>query len=245
MADHETDSAIDLSIVIPARNEERYLPLALDAIERAANRFAGSHEVIVVLNRCTDGTEAIARARGCRIATEDAKNLAAIRNAGARIAHGRLLITVDADSRMSANMLEQVARTMEDGRYIGGAVQMWPERWSMGVVLTFMCLLPIAIREGILGGLFFCERETFEAIGGFDERFVTVEDIDFAKRLKAYGEVKGRKFKKLFRASITTSCRKFDHFGDWYFLRNPKEFRRAFLGTDQAVGNKIWYDFKR
>lgn len=236
---------MELSIIIPARNEEVYLPLCLDAIERSAEGFEGEWEVIVVLNRCDDRTEEIALSRNCRIAREDAKNLSKIRNAGAAIAQGRLLVTIDADSRMSKNMLPAIQKAMRSGKYIGGAVHMWPERWSLGVLLTFLCLIPVAIKERIMGGLFFCERETFKAIGGFDESFVTVEDIDFAKRLRAYGMEHGKKFKKLFRASIITSCRKFDRFGDWYFLRNPREFKRAFLGTDQEVGNKIWYDFKR
>jgi len=236
---------MELSIVIPARNEEEYLPGTLDAIERSAEGFTGEWEVIVVLNRCDDRTEEIALARGCKLAREDAKNLSAIRNAGARIATGRLLITVDADSRVSKNMLPEIQRAMASGEYVGGAVHMWPERLSAGVLLTFLCLVPIALREGIMGGLFFCERKTFEAIGGFDENFVTVEDIDFAKRLRAHGLERGKKFKKLFRAYIVTSCRKFDRFGDWYFLTNPKEFKRAFLGTDQEIGNKIWYDFER
>ena len=58
----------------------------------------------------------------------------------------------------------------------------------------------------------------FEAIGGFNEDWVSVEDLDFAKRLSLTAEAKER-FKTITRAHIVTSCRKFDTFGDWYLIR--------------------------
>jgi glycosyltransferase involved in cell wall biosynthesis len=38
---------------------------------------------------------------------EDRRNLAAIRNAAARAATGEIVVTIDADSRMSSNMLTE------------------------------------------------------------------------------------------------------------------------------------------
>jgi hypothetical protein len=68
------------------------------------------------------------------------------------------------------------------------------------------------------GGLFWCIREDFEAIGGFNANLVSGEDVDFAKRLKAYGKRVGRPFSTLSGAHIVSSCRKFDAFGDCAFL---------------------------
>ena len=77
----------------------------MESIQVAATPYQGRVEVIVVLNRCSDKTEEIAHGFGARTIWEDARNLAKIRNAGARSAVGRVLVTIDADSTVTPNML--------------------------------------------------------------------------------------------------------------------------------------------
>jgi len=202
-------------------------------------------EVIVVINRCTDNTESIAQSLGCIIVREDAKNLAQIRNAGARVASGEILVTVDADSIVSERTFDLIAAAISSDRSVGGAVMILPERYSLGILLTGLCLAPYILIYGIAGGLFFCKRSDFEAIGGFDQRLVSVEDIDFAKRLKRHGKLTRRRFTILWRAPITTSCRKFDRLGDWYFILRPWKFLTLLKGRNQAEANRVWYDFRR
>ena len=233
-----------ISIIIPARNEERYLGAALDSIEAARAKAGAEVEIVVVANRCDDQTEAIAVERGCLVVNNDSKNLSAIRNAGVRASSGEIVVTMDADSRMSPNMLEKIAETMACGRSIGGGVLIVPERWSPGIVLSWLALVPIALRFRITGGLFFLTRETFDAVNGFDESIVSAEDIDFARRVRAYGKTRGKSFSNLFRAYIVTSCRKFDTFGDWYFLRNPGKTIKLLKGKNQQLADEIWYDFE-
>jgi len=236
---------VRLSIIIPARNEEHHLPAALAAIQEAARCYPTlPYEVIVVLNRCTDSTEAIALAHGCRVVKEDSKNLSLIRNAGVHAAAGELIITVDADSIVSPNMFREVDRALSNPRSVGGGVMIWPERWSLGILCTGVALLPIALWYRISCGLFFCRKADFDAIKGFNPELVSVEDIDFAKRLKAHGARTGRRFKTLLRASIVTSCRKFDRFGDWYFIRNLGASLRLLKGKDQKLADQVWYDFE-
>ncbi|RYD32503.1 MAG: glycosyltransferase, partial [Verrucomicrobiaceae bacterium] len=54
-----------ISLVIPAHNEEAFLPSCLEAARQAGERSGEIIETIVVLNRCTDATEQIAREHGC------------------------------------------------------------------------------------------------------------------------------------------------------------------------------------
>lgn len=249
----ELNSLPLFSIVIPARNEEKHLPRCLEAISVSRNRLQSEissppeqiNEIIVVVNRSTDRTEDIARQAGCRVITNDAKNLSQIRNAGAAVARGRYLITIDADSWMSPNMLSSVYHQLENPGVIGGGVALFPERLSLGIFLTGLALLPIVLWYRISAGLFFCRREDFHAIGGFDESLASIEDLDFARRLRLFGKQQSKSFVTLFRAYITTSCRKFDHFGDWYFLKNPRMSFELLKGRHQAHADKIWYDFKR
>jgi len=240
------------SILIPTRDEEQYLPECLSAVRLASSHFNKIHptqknrvEVVVILNRCTDRTEEIALSEGCKTVRDESKNLAMIRNAGAKEARGEILITIDADSRMAENMLVEIYATLTGARYIGGGVLTYPNRWSLGICLTGVALLPVLLWHGVSAGLFFCYRSDFEAIGGFNEKKVSIEDLDFAIRLKSYGKKQGKKFAHLFRTHIVTSCRKFDRFGDWYFIYNLKAFYTLLRGDNQEKANEYWYDFKR
>jgi glycosyltransferase involved in cell wall biosynthesis len=236
--------AMKFSIVIPARNESAYLAACLEAVAVAARPYAGTTEVIVVLNRCTDDTGAIARRHGAQVVHDDSRNLAKIRNAGARQARGEFLVTIDADSRMSPNMLTEIERKLASGKYIGGGVPIRPERRSLGVILTGLVIFSL-LRFRISAGLFWCRRAAFNAIGGFNEALVIAEDIDFAHRLKAHGRKSGLRFGTLWRTQIITSCRKFDHFGDWFMLKHPRALWRALHGVDSGQADDVFYDFKR
>jgi hypothetical protein len=233
------------SIVIPVHNEEDCLPACLASIATAAERVADEVETIIVLNRCTDRTEEIAQEAGAVLAYEDAKNLARIRNAGAAVARGEILCTIDADSRMAPNALETVEAALATGKYVGGGVGIKPERWSLGIALTGLVIWVYVQLKRATGGMFWCCRKDFEAIGGFNEDFVTVEDLDFAIRLRQHGKATGRRITTLWRAPITTSCRKFDRFGDWYLLRHPIVFWRLLGGKNRRHADAFYYDFKR
>ena len=234
------------SIVIPARNEEKLIGRCLDSIHLAAASFPGQVETIVVLNRCTDRTGQIARQAGARTIEENERNLAAIRNAGARHATGMILVTIDADSTMSANALAEVDRALSSGRTVGGGTVILPERYSLGIIATFLMFIPFLLVDPISGGLFWCLREDFAAIGGFDERLASAEDVDFAIRLKEYGRKQDRPFRTLWRAHIVTSCRKADEFGDWYLVRNPlRTWRLLRRGSDRETADRFFYDSRR
>jgi glycosyltransferase involved in cell wall biosynthesis len=235
------------SILIPARNEEKFLPRCLESIRAAAVPFPDNVEIIVALNRCTDRTEQIALEHGAKVVREDGRNLAKIRNAAAKAARGEIIVTIDADSRMTANMLTEIDRLMRTERYIGGGVLILPERWSLGILLTvlFLLLAVVFLWQRVSAGLFWCKRKDFAAIGGFNEEMISIEDVDFAKRLMAYGKIQGKRFKTICKAQIITSCRKFDTFGDWYLLTHPRVVQRLMSGKSQEDANHFYYDFER
>jgi glycosyltransferase involved in cell wall biosynthesis len=238
---------VRFSIVIPAHNEERFLSGCLDSIERASSRHVNQVETIVVLNRCSDGTERIARQRRAVVVRDNSKNLACIRNAGARQATGEVLVTIDADSRMSENMLCEIDAALRSGKYIGGGVCIRPERTSWGIGSTFFLLKISMLVTGLSGGLFWCLRRDFEEIHGFNENLFYAEDYDFGKRLKAHGRKRNLKYRTLRRAFIQTSCRKFDRFGEWHafslLLFNAWKLGRGFRDADSSFANRYFYDF--
>ena len=231
-----------ISLVIPAHNEAGFLPGCLESAGLAAEKVDCGVEIIVVLNRCTDRTGEIARSHGCGIVCEDAKNLSVIRNAGVAAATGEIIVTCDADSRMHPDSFVDILRRIDSGKFVGGGALVLPERWSLGIVASGFAIMPYLMFSGVSFGLFWFRKKDFDAIGGFDERFVSVEDVDFAQRLKAYGGESGRKWGTLVRAPLVTSCRKFDLFGDWYLFRNPAFVRKVFRGDNREVADRFWYD---
>jgi len=240
---------LKLSIVIPAHNEEAWLPGCLGSIATAARGFSSPIEVVVVLNRCTDGTENIARSRGATVVHEDARNLARIRNAGVAAARGEWLVTIDADSRMSPNLLQEVESHLRDPGVVGGGTRLRPERWSPGIRVTAAFLELVQYCTRLSAGAFWCRRADFLSAGGFDERLQFAEDAEFARRLRAHGRTTGRAFVRIGRAHIVTSCRKFDRFGDWHYftmlLRHPLRLKRGLHGHDNWFADRYFYDFKR
>lgn len=234
------------SVIVPARNEEQFIDACLDSIDSAARPYPGQVERVVAINRCTDRTEEIARTRGAAIVHEDSRNLSKIRNAAAAHASGDIIVTIDADSTMSPNMLIEIEGALNSGRYIGGGVLVVPDRLSLGIVLTILVYAPwLAARYRVSAGLFWCFRKDFEAIGGFDETRISGEDIAFGLALKAYGKTGGKRFKTLWKAYIRTSCRKFDRFGDYYLLKNPRIVRDLVKGDSPESANSFHYDVER
>lgn len=233
-----------MSVIIPAHNEEAYLPRCLRSVRLAEARLAEPVEIVVVLNRCTDRTESIAREFGAKIVSEPAKNLARIRNTGVAASQGRIVVTIDADSWMSPNMLCEVSRKLATGRYIGGGVRVKAERMSLGIFLSAMTFLPKLILARCWVGMFWMPREAFEAVGGFNHEFLSAEDVDLAHRLRAYGRSQGRRYGLILRAYMGTSCRKFDQFGDWYLLRNRDLVVRLLGGRDREAADLFYYDVR-
>jgi glycosyltransferase involved in cell wall biosynthesis len=236
------------SLVVPAHNEELLLPRALRSIAAATARADGDVEVIVVANRCTDATAEIARAAGATVVEDASRNIAAVRNAGAAVASGDALVTMDADCEMSPLTFYEIERLLGSGRFVGGGTKVVPERSSLGIRMTVALVDTIVALTGLSGGLFWCLRRDFEAVQGFDEALLVGEDLDFARRLRAHGRATGRQLTIIQDAPVIASTRKFDRFGDWHMFRMAlelREIRAAIRGTDTAWVDRYFFDFNR
>ena len=94
-----------LSALVVARNEEARLPACLDAL-----RFAD--EILVVLDRSTDGSAAIAQAAGARVLQGDWALEGPRRNAGIAACTGDWVLEVDADETVPPEMATLIRATI-------------------------------------------------------------------------------------------------------------------------------------
>ncbi|HXV65409.1 MAG TPA: glycosyltransferase [Vicinamibacteria bacterium] len=237
----------EISVVIPARNEERLLPRLLDSIEIARERYhygARAIEVIVADNVSTDSTAEIARQRGCLLVSVDRRVIAAVRNAGARLARGRFLAFVDADFQVHPDTFDVISETLGGSGYVGGATSVTMERFSLAIAVTYAAMLPLAWATKMDSGVVFCRREDFLAIGGYREAMKVAEDVRFLLDLRKLGRERGQSLVRATRSRAIASTRKFDRYGDWHFLMNL--FRSLYwLAFDRSTFRRFveeyWY----
>ncbi len=64
----------------------------------------------------------------------------------------------------------------------------------MGIFFSLLAIAPYVFKRGVSAGMFWFLRESFECVGGFNEELVSAEDLDFALRLKAYGQTLGKRY---------------------------------------------------
>ena len=238
----------DISIVIPAYNEARYLPRLLDTIDAARDRYEGGRdaiEVIVADNSSTDDTAAIAAARGCRIATVAKRLIGAARNGGAAIATAPINCFCDADMQIHPDTFTAVAAAIASPRVAGGATGVTVERWSPGIAATFAAILPLVWLTGMDTGVVYMRRADFVTAGGYSETRHFAEDVDFLWKLIRLGRSRGQRLRRLRRCKAIASVRKFDRYGDWHYLWMMPALMLGVLSprkSNHPTARKYWYE---
>jgi glycosyltransferase involved in cell wall biosynthesis len=177
-----------LSIIIPTKNEEHWLPELLKSIKAQTLQ---PFEIIVADAHSTDRTVDIAKEFGARVVEGGA--VAVGRNRGAQAAKGTLLFFLDADV------------VLTDNHFLGKAVGEMLERKLDLATCDVVPLSDSRVDKTLhktynryvraCGSRFphapgFCMLVTRRAhldIGGFDESVVFCEDHDYARRLSKIG----------------------------------------------------------
>jgi len=172
------------------------------------------YEVIVVDDASTDETHRIAQEMGARTLQVALRRIAAVRNAGARVAIGEVLFFVDADTKANEQAVSAALNALHAGAVGGGCVPDLEGQiplWAR-VIHSFACMVGRVIR--LVGGCFlFCTRTAFDATGGFPERFYAGEDIAFVQALKKVGRF------VVVKPTVITSARKLDVVSPWQVIQ--------------------------
>lgn len=237
---------MSISVIIPAYNEEKYLTETLKCIQEAREFLLKKDtvrtEIIVVDNESTDSTSDIALSFGASVVRETKRNVAKVRNAGASFANGNVLVFIDADTIVPAELLWRINQLMTSPACFGGAVDT-DYRAAKPVVKIYLKLWRML---GKLAGMAqgatqFCRREVFVSLSGYDESLYMGEDVDFHWRLKQFAKRQGSHVCFIEDLQVVPSTRRFDQWSLWRTLicTNPI-YVLAFRRNESAW--RGWYE---
>jgi glycosyltransferase involved in cell wall biosynthesis len=208
-----------ISVVIPAFNEESYLPATLTRLREAISHCCCEVELIVVDNASSDRTGEIARLFGATVVHEAIHNIARVRNAGANAARGDILVFVDADTIVPPHFLEKVAAAMSDPACTGGSADIVHAPASRLLRAYLKAWRWFGIRLNMAqGAAQFCRRSAFDLLKGYDESYFMGEDVDFYWRLRKLCGKTGSHLSFLDDVKVVPSVRRFDLTPKWRTL---------------------------
>jgi glycosyltransferase involved in cell wall biosynthesis len=101
---------MNISVVIPAFNEEKLLGKCLESLQKQSEK---PFEIIVVDNNSTDKTVEIAKEFGAKIVTEKQQGISYARNAGFNAARGEIIARLDADTEAFPNWILRIRKDIE------------------------------------------------------------------------------------------------------------------------------------
>jgi len=177
-----------LSIVIPAKDEEKYLPRLLDSIKKQSLQ---PREVVIADAHSSDRTREIAERFGARVI--DGGLPGAGRNRGAEAATGDWLLFLDADVELQDHaLLEQALCEIEERGLDIATADVFPLEGNQYDRVThriYNRYVRLCARKHLHapGFFIFVRRDLHKKITGFDESVVFCEDHEYVNRASHYG----------------------------------------------------------
>ncbi|MFN0035147.1 MAG: TIGR04283 family arsenosugar biosynthesis glycosyltransferase [Saprospiraceae bacterium] len=193
---------LQLSIIIPTLNEAANIGRLLPYLREHGG--AAVAEILVVDGNSTDGTAQIATEAGARVLTCEVCSRAAQMNLGAREAQCEVLYFVHADTLPPPSFAQDIQREMAAGQAMGCyRYQFDSPRWILKFNAYFVRYPWLWCQGG--DKTFFIRREIFEALGGYDEHFVVMEEYDFLRRAMPQYRL------RILPKNVLVSARKYAH----------------------------------
>ncbi|MGB9598499.1 MAG: glycosyltransferase [Minisyncoccales bacterium] len=200
------------SVVIPAFNEEKFLPKCLESLKKQDfKRF----EVIVIDNNSTDKTTEVVKKFKINLISEKNQGVAFAREKGFRSAKGKIIAFTDADTILPNNWLSKIFEEFENNKNLvafGGSCEFYSGSPLARLASKFLLPIFLHLDKFFSGGwnLMGCnmaiKKEALLKIGGFNTNLQLNEDVEISYRLREIGRVKlDPKFK------VMTSGRRFRH----------------------------------
>lgn len=191
------------SVVMPTHDRCELLARALDCLSRQTID-PSTFEVIVAVDGCRDGTMMMLQERSrpfpLRVLAREQGGSAAARNAAATIARAPVIVFLDDDIMAAPDLIERHLEAHRRGDHVVAIGRLAPAplpevpgwwRWlerQLEKQYREMCEGRRQPDGGCLyGGNCSMRRETFLAVGGFNEQLAHSEDVELGLRLERAG----------------------------------------------------------
>lgn len=204
-----------ISVVIPAYNEERYLPYCLLSL-KDQDYPKDRYEIIVVDNNSKDQTAAIAKAGGAQVVTELKQGHVFALNAGMLQAKGEIIAGTDADTEVPKNWLKTIEKAFQDKNVVAATgpvhykLDSRIKHYFVKYSYLFYLKSHFAVGKPSLAGFNLAvRRDAFHKINGLDTRYRIFSDVELGLRIKKLGKV--------------AFCR------DLYVLSSPRRWQKGSL----------------
>jgi len=197
-------SAPRCSVVVAAHNSATTVAATIASVRL---QTLDDWELIVVDDGSSDRTAEIVEAVGdarIRLVRQSNRGPSAARNAGVRLALGRLVSTLDSDDLWMPNYLEHMTGVLDRHPDAGVA---YTDAWALDDVTGKIrktsamryqrppvsppaappAFLAALLERNFVYNSVTMRREVVEAVGGYDERFWVAEDWELWLRIAAHG----------------------------------------------------------
>ena len=200
----------DISVIIPTLNEEEQISnwCKFQSLMGAHDTWASLPcEIIIVDGGSSDQTVFLARSLGLRVETCSPGRGVQL-NHGARMASGKILLFLHADTRLPAGFARPILDCLEKPTTIAGAFSLTIE--DAGLLLKTICFWA-NLRSRLLqlpygDQAIFIRRDDFLRLGGFPETPI-MEDFIFIRRAAQEGRI------TTLPQRVTTSARRWQRRG--------------------------------
>ena len=195
---------MNLSIIIPTLNEAANI---VDLIRFLQQHSAGEEvEIIVVDGGSQDQTQELVRSTCAKLYTTSQRGRALQMNEGAKLAKGEILYFVHGDTFPVASYIQDIREALEEGFPVGCYRYKFDSPHPLLKINAYFTRFNFMWCRGGDQSLFI-RKEVFEALKGFKQEQVIMEDFEFLQRLK------GRYPFRVIPKSMTVSARKYEDNG--------------------------------
>lgn len=239
-------SKIQISVVIPAFNEEKYIQNSLFSLLKSEQKTAINYEVILVDNNSTDQTvqlaQKFAKGMNLRIIKETKQGRGAARARGFEEAKGEIILSADADTIFYSGWVEFLAKELKKNvvgvttscKIVEGPI--WNQMLFNLSQPLIMFIYKIFTGHFWLSGFSFgITKEAYFKAGGFNPNLQAQEDTDLSFRVSKLGEI------KFIHKPVIFSARRFKDGLVEGYLEYIKSYIQAFV----QKGSNVYLDNPR